>query len=107
MLPLSDSDPDEPSAAVLECLNMVMAEHGQPSLNLLSMDAAWQSCPPGGAVTAGHIQRDHPFLSHGAWAHCTRTFTVPGSVLKDRRGAMTPEAARAVPGALEACPRFK
>ena len=58
VLPLSAPDMDELSAAVLECLNLAITEHGQqdgPSLSQLSMDEGWQSCPPGGTMTAAHI----------------------------------------------------
>ncbi|WP_420594397.1 hypothetical protein [Deinococcus sp.] len=49
----------------------------------------------------------HPFLEHDSWADCTRTFTVPLALLTDRRGQLTPDAARAVLEAVRVCPRLK
>lgn len=52
-------------------------------------------------------QDGHPFLSRDSWADCTRTFTVPIEALSERRGTLTPEAARAVREAVQVCPRLK
>lgn len=63
VVPLAAPDMEELSAAVVDCLNWAIAEHGQAdgaSLSLLSMDEAWQTCPPGEAMTAAHIAASLP-----------------------------------------------
>lgn len=49
----------------------------------------------------------HPFLSYDSWADCTRTFTLPLAALEDRRGQLSPAAARAALQAVSVCPRLK
>lgn len=56
-------DMDELSAGVLEALEEVIAQHGEETAEKVSKQTrgeAWQSVPPGQAMTAAHIARTLP-----------------------------------------------